>query len=62
MNNPVPMVAVYRGRRADELTREELLVAFTDACKELDMLRHAGQQEREMEQLFRDTEKRVRGY
>jgi DNA-directed RNA polymerase specialized sigma subunit len=53
------MVPMYRNKRADELTREELIEAYTHAVEELVSERRWNQQCAEMNDLFRDTARKL---
>ena len=55
----VPTVATFNGRLATDLTREELLEAYTAACRELTMLRTQMIEDNRMEQFFEDARRRL---
>lgn len=55
------MVAMYRNKRVDELTRDELIVAYQAACEQLDSMRRWQREHAAMEQLFSDTRKALHG-
>lgn len=50
--------AMWKGRRASELTREELLVAYEGAVRELVRYRRQALQDVEMERLFASARRR----
>lgn len=51
--------ATYKGKRATELTREELIEAYTWAVEALQQERAWGARCLEMEQLFEDAANRI---
>lgn len=61
MSEPLtPAVVTYRGRPVTELSREELIEAYTRVCLDLKAQRQADIDNCSMEQLFADIACRVR--
>ena len=53
------MVAMYRGRHASELTREELIVAYTNVCQELTRMRQQQIDDADIEREFELTRRAI---
>ena len=53
------MIATYKGRPATDLTRDELVEAYTWARKEIDKLRQWMRQDAEMEAEFEVARKEI---
>lgn len=63
-NTPTPVddpprhrVPFFRAQRADTLTRDELLIAYTHACDELERLRQQQRQDMDMEKVLSEMER-----
>ncbi len=56
----VRMIVTYKGVPADKLSREELIVAFTWAVKELQQERNSHMETLEMEKLFDEARTNLR--
>jgi len=54
------MIAMWRGRPCADLTREELIEAYTHAVAELEDMRRMWASDLQMERLFEHTERTLR--
>lgn len=48
-----PMIATWRGKRVDELSREELIEALNYLARQMESMREMHRRDVEMERLFR---------
>ncbi len=59
MSEPATTICYFRGRDAETLTRDELLVAYRYACEELNRMRGWAAENAEMDRLFAATAQRL---